>query len=136
MNRRTFTATVAAIGALGSIDVAAQSTPEVDKDASPKSILASYLNRVIGGGELDAIPEYFSDELDLEQIYWDHADLQADSRSKGDDIRVTTHVILGDNLDAMAYVTLESESMPEKEMFIVISTDNTGKIVAYRWSVE
>lgn len=92
-----------------------------------------YLYTVIRDGDLAAIGDFFDgDELDLDDVTWQHADMQANMRSEDEDMSVEIHIAHGDSTTAIAFATYWSNDYNARDLFIAAEFRD-DRIVAYRW---
>ena len=131
MNRRTL---MAGMAAMIPATVGAQATHDAQGGAA-SDIMRSYLETIIRDGDLGAIPDLFSDTLDLSFVTWDHAEMQSDARHTGEAFTLDIRLMFGDDVHSLAYVHYGPPDIYRHTLFVAIRIDD-GKITSYNWAQQ
>jgi hypothetical protein len=135
MNRRTLAAGLAALaGATPTLALAHDATPADLGETPATKVLSRYLTEVVAGGNVELIDEFFDAQwFDIEQLYWQHVEAQAEVRSAGGTISIDTELVFGTAhyAAAMVYLTQRVGDTHSQTEHLYIVTVEGGVFVYF-----
>ncbi len=136
MNRRTLAAGLATLaGATPTLALAHDATPADLGETPATKVLSRYLTKIVAGGNVELIDEFFDAQwFDIEHLYWQHVEAQAEVRSAGGSMWINTELVFGTEHYATAVVYLDqrTESMKRQTEHVYIVTVENGVFVYFR----